>query len=135
MERLPATPALMRFAVVTFLPVGLRRKIPAPRPPLRRCLQSLSALISQTFGFIFALCSITSMFFMHESLDLACYFQVGKRSCAPLARPQQFLSWPGYVACLVVRFANSLKSARFVKVIVCNDFIGCVGSVNCPSEA
>jgi hypothetical protein len=31
-----------------------------------------------------------------------CYFQIGKRSCAPLARPQQFLSWPGYVAHLVV---------------------------------
>src|ERR1039457_4930425 len=57
---------------------------------------------ARTFKSLFAIFSITSIFCAAESLDLVCYLQIGKRSCAPLARPQQFLSWPGYVACSVV---------------------------------
>jgi len=42
-----------------------------------------------------------------------CYFQIGKRSCAPLARPQQFLSWPGYVAhSVVLTFRKPLEASR-----------------------
>ena len=47
---------------------------------------------ARTFKSVFALFSITSIFFSPESLDLVCYLQIGKRSCAPLARPQQLLS-------------------------------------------
>src|ERR1022692_2653810 len=49
---------------------------------------------ARTFKSVFALFSITSIFCAAESLDLACYLQIAKRSCAPLARPQQLLSAP-----------------------------------------
>ena len=57
--------------------------------------------IARNIKIIFPLFSIISYFRPEYRLP-PCYFQIGRRSCAPLARPQQFLSWPGYVACLVV---------------------------------
>src|SRR5260370_15733043 len=59
-------------------------------------------LVTETFYFSYPTFSTTYAFPPSDSHTPACYFQIGKRSCAPLARPQQFLSWPGYVACVVV---------------------------------
>ena len=57
--------------------------------------------LRETKIFIFPVLNHLSFFTPNMRIPL-CYFQIGKRSCAPLARPQQFLSWPGYVACSVV---------------------------------
>ena len=78
---------------------GKRRDAPRNhRSPLVQIARLDIKPIARTFEILFAFLPNTYAFFPAGSRSLACYFQIGKRSCAPLARPQQFLSWPGYVA-------------------------------------
>src|SRR5450755_2294365 len=72
-----------------------------------RAVPKLGIYIFRVFNYLY--------FFATGTRISPCYFQIGKRSCAPLARPQQFSCWPASVACVVV--LSSRKPLKGLTVV------------------
>ena len=97
-----------RLGAIKRKPFEKFERVGDPESPVKPVAQFIEAFgqrhtilkysVTKTFYFFCRLTLNHLRFFAPESLARPCYFQIGKRSCAPLARPQQFLSWPGYVA-------------------------------------